>query len=142
MQEQTFWLCKSIVEVAVRVAALRPSLSEHAGCGGPWLMWLHISVGCTAQFSEMPLETVYGREMNILFTSNSYGGLSCCQHANSTHPQNLQHHAGEQTAHLRVAFYHGQLKAHLCHSFHVVMDYLVKGELLTNTVLDRFVNDI
>lgn len=42
VQEQTFWLCKPIVEVAVRVAALRPSLSEHAGCEGPGLMWLHI----------------------------------------------------------------------------------------------------
>lgn len=44
VQEQTFWLCKPIVEVAVRVAALRPSLSEHAGFGGPGLMWLHIPV--------------------------------------------------------------------------------------------------
>ncbi len=34
-------------------------------------------VGCTAKFSEMPLETAYGREMNIQFTGNSSGGHSC-----------------------------------------------------------------
>ncbi len=30
-------------------------------------------VGCTAKFSETPLETTYGREMNIQFTGNSSG---------------------------------------------------------------------
>ncbi len=48
-------------------------------------------VGCTAKFSEMPLETAYGREMNIQFTGNSSGGHSCSQHANCMLPQNLQH---------------------------------------------------
>ncbi len=48
-------------------------------------------VGCTAKFSETPLETAYGREMNIQFTGNSSGGHSCSQHANCTLPQNLQH---------------------------------------------------
>ncbi len=38
-------------------------------------------VGCTAKFSEAPLETAYGREMNIQFTGNSSGGPSCSQHA-------------------------------------------------------------
>ncbi len=46
-------------------------------------------VGCTA--SETPLETAYGREMNIQFTGNSSGGHSCNQHANCTLPQNLRH---------------------------------------------------
>ncbi len=45
-------------------------------------------VGCTAKLSETPLETAYGREMNIQFTGNSSGGHSCSQHANCTLPQN------------------------------------------------------
>uniref|UniRef100_A0A672KZ82 RING-type domain-containing protein n=1 Tax=Sinocyclocheilus grahami TaxID=75366 RepID=A0A672KZ82_SINGR len=48
-------------------------------------------VGCTAKFSETPLETAYGREMNIQFTGNSSGGHSCSQHANCTLPHNLRH---------------------------------------------------
>ena len=44
-----------------------------------------------ANLSEMPLETAYGREMNIQFTGNSSGGHSCSQHANCTLPQNLRH---------------------------------------------------
>ncbi len=52
-----------------------------------------------------------------------------------------------------MAFYCGQPKAHLCNN-HTVwsaswydtpvrwMDYLGKGEVLTNTDLDRFVNNI
>ncbi len=45
--------------------------------------------GCTAKFSETPLETAYVREMNIQFTGNSSGGHSCSQHANCTLPQNF-----------------------------------------------------
>ncbi len=48
-------------------------------------------VGCTAKFSETPLETAYGREMNIQFTGNSSDGQSCSQQANCTLHQNLQH---------------------------------------------------
>uniref|UniRef100_A0A672RVW9 protein-tyrosine-phosphatase n=1 Tax=Sinocyclocheilus grahami TaxID=75366 RepID=A0A672RVW9_SINGR len=40
-------------------------------------------VGCTAKFSETPLETAYGREMDIQFTGKNSGGHSCSQHANS-----------------------------------------------------------
>ncbi len=58
-----------------------------------------------------------------------------------------------KTAHFRVAFYCGQPKAHLCNNHAVYsaswyatpvrwMDYLGKGEVLTNTDLDRFVNNI
>ncbi len=57
-------------------------------------MWLHVvcivrPVGCTAKFSETPLETAYGRETNIQFTGNNSGGYSCksaCQlHPPSKH---------------------------------------------------------
>ncbi len=66
-------------------------------------------------------------------------------------------HAGPpqyiKTAHFRVAFYCNQPKTHLCNNHAVYsaswyatpvrwMDYLSKGEVLTNTDLDRFVNNI
>ncbi len=59
-------------------------------CGYTWSAVVR-PVGCTAKFSETPLETAYGREMNIQFTGNSSGGHSCSQHANCTLPQNLRH---------------------------------------------------
>ncbi len=67
---------------------------EDAGCGGPGLVWLHTvvrPVGCTAKFSETPLEMAYGREINIQFTGNRSGGHSCSQNANCMLPQNLRH---------------------------------------------------
>ncbi len=59
----------------------------------------------------------------------------------------------DKTAHFGVAFCCGQPKAHLCNNHAVLlvswyatpvrwMDYLGKGEVLTNTDLDRFVNTI
>uniref|UniRef100_A0A9J8CX27 Biogenesis of lysosome-related organelles complex 1 subunit 1 n=1 Tax=Cyprinus carpio carpio TaxID=630221 RepID=A0A9J8CX27_CYPCA len=59
-------------------------------CGYMWSAVVR-PVGCTATFSETPLETAYGREMNIQFTGNSSGEHSCSQHANCTLPQNLRH---------------------------------------------------
>ncbi len=59
-------------------------------CGYTWSAVVR-PVGCTVKFSETPLETAYGREMNIQFTGNSSGGHSCSQHANCTLPQNLRH---------------------------------------------------
>ncbi len=53
-------------------------------CGYTWS-----AVGCTAKFSETPLEMAYVREMNIQFTGNGFGGHSCSQHANCTLPQKL-----------------------------------------------------
>ncbi len=50
-----------------------------------------VPVGCTAKFYEMPLETAYGRKINIQFRGNSSGGHSCSQHANCTLPQNVRH---------------------------------------------------
>ncbi len=57
----------------------------------------------------------------------------------------------DKTAYFRVAFYCGQPEARLCNNHAVEswyatplrwMDYLSKGEVLTNTDLDRFVNNI
>ncbi len=81
-------------------------------CGYTWSAVVR-PVGCTAIFSETPLEMAYGREMSIQFTGNSSGGHSCSQHANCTLPQNLRHLCCVKTAHFRVVFYCGQPKAHL-----------------------------
>ena len=59
-------------------------------CGYTWSAVVR-PVGCTAKLPQMPLETTYGREMNIQFMGNSSGGHSCNHHASCTLPQNLQH---------------------------------------------------
>ncbi len=92
---EILWLCKPIVAAAVRVAGLRRSWRWRCWM---WRSWagvvtrsLRLWVGCTAKFSETPLETAYGREMNIQLMGNRSGGHSCSQHANCTLPQNLWH---------------------------------------------------
>ncbi len=85
-------------------------------CGYAWSAVVR-PVGCTAKFSEMPLKSAYGRELNIKFTGNSSGGHSCSQHANCMLICSI---CGivlcDKTAHFRVAFYCGQPKAHLCNN--------------------------
>ncbi len=65
-------------------------------------------VGCTAKFSETPLEMAYGNEMNIQFMANSSGGNSCSQCANYTLHQNLRHlwHCAEWSRQRRSVHYH------------------------------------
>ncbi len=49
-------------------------------CGYTWSAVVS-SVGCTAKFSETPLEMAYGREMNIKFTGSSSGRYLSQLHA-------------------------------------------------------------
>ncbi len=85
-------------------------------CGYTWSAVVK-PVECTAKFSEMPLETAYGREMNIQFMGNSSGGHSCSQLARSLKTCDI---CGivlcDKTEHFRVAFYCGQPKTHLCNN--------------------------
>ena len=66
---------------------------EEAGCGGPGLTWSDVlrPVGRTAKLFKRMLEVAYGREINIEFSGNSFGGHSRSQHVNYTLPQNLRY---------------------------------------------------
>ena len=66
------------VSSAVRVAV--PACDE-ARCGLPGLAWLHVACGCVTGWSYCQIlydvGGVYGREINIRLSGNSFGGHSC-----------------------------------------------------------------
>ncbi len=90
---EILWLCKPIVAAAVRVAGLGRSWRWRCWMWRSWagVVTCGLVCGCKTKFSETPLETAYGREMNIQFMGNSSGGHCCSQNANCTLLQNLQH---------------------------------------------------
>ncbi len=108
---EILWLWKPIVAAAVRVAV------SDTGCGGPGLVWLHVVCGCEAgwmywMYSETPVETAYGWEMNIQFTASALVDIP-------PSPSKLATSVALCCVikpHFRVAFYCGQPKAHLCNN--------------------------
>ncbi len=90
-------------------------------------------VGCTAKFSETPLEMAYGREMNIKLRDNKFGANSYSQDANCDICGIV---LCDKTAHFRVAFYCGQPKEHMCNNHAVCVTALMGGE--DSNAKDRF----
>ncbi len=86
-------------------------------------------VGCTAKFSETPLDMAYGIEMNIQFMSNSSGEHSCMSTCRLHAPSKLA---------TSVALCYA-IKLHIL-EWPFIVASLKQGEVLTNTDLDRFVN--
>ncbi len=90
-------------------------------CGYTWSAVVR-PVGCTAKFSETPLETAYGNHMEK-WTFNSRATALVDIPAVSmpiAHSLKTCDICGivlcYKTAHFRVAFYCGQPKAHLCNN--------------------------
>ncbi len=87
-------------------------------CGYTWSAVVR-PVGCTAKFSETPLETAYGREMNIQFTGNSSTvdiPAVSMPIARSLKTCNICGIELCDKTHYSVAFYCVQPKAHLCNN--------------------------
>jgi hypothetical protein len=105
-------------------------------------------VGGTAKFSKTTFEAAYGREINIQFSGNSSHGHSCSQHANCTLTQ-LQTSVAlgcDKTVHFRVVLSPAQGAPVMIVQFNQLldatlvrwMDYLSKGEMLTNRDVNKF----
>ncbi len=88
-------------------------------CGYTWSAVVR-PVGCTAKFSETPLETAYGREMNIQFMGKQLWWTFPAVSMPIALSLKICDICGivlcDKTAHFRVAFYCGQPKAHLCNN--------------------------
>lgn len=86
-------------------------------CGYTWPAVVQ-PARCNAKFSEMPLETARGREMNSQFTSNCSGEhpQSACQLQAPSKTAASAAVLCDRTAHFKVALYGGQLEAHLCNN--------------------------
>ncbi len=93
---------------------------EDAGCGGPGLVWLHVVCGCEAGWMYCQ---ILWRLMVEKWTFNSWAtalvdipavsmpiarSLKTCDICGIV--------LSDKTAHFRVAFYCGQVKAHLCNN--------------------------
>ncbi len=127
---------------------------EDAGCGGPGLLWGWLDV------LPNSLKRLWRRLMVEKLTFNSRAtalvdihtvGLQIARSLKTCDICGIV--LCDKTAHFREAFYCGQPETHLCNNHAVSsaswnatpvrwMDYLGKGEVLTNTDLDRFVNNI